>query len=71
NVKTLEKYFSEGEEITPEKLYDKGLVRKGLPVKILGDGEITKKFTVKAHAFSSSAKEKIEKAGGICEVIEW
>ncbi|SNZ11466.1 50S ribosomal protein L15 [Hydrogenobacter hydrogenophilus] len=71
NVKTLERYFSEGEEITPEKLYDRGFVRKGMPVKILGDGEITKKFTVKAHAFSSSAKEKIEKAGGTCEVIEW
>ncbi len=71
NVKTLEKYFSEGEEITPEKLYDKGLVKKNMPVKILGDGELTKKFTVKAHAFSSSAKEKIEKAGGTCEVIEW
>jgi len=71
NVKTLERYFSEGEEITPETLYNRGLVGKGMPVKVLGDGELTKRFTVKAHAFSSSAKEKIEKAGGTCEVIEW
>jgi large subunit ribosomal protein L15 len=46
-------------------------VGKGMLVKVLGDGELTKRFTVKAHAFSSSAKEKIEKAGGTCEVIEW
>lgn len=71
NVKILEKYFSEGEEIIPETLYNRGLVKKGGPVKVLGDGEITKKLIVKAHAFSSSAKEKIEKAGGTCEVIEW
>jgi large subunit ribosomal protein L15 len=71
NVKTLERYFSEGEEITPETLYNRGLVGKGMPVKVLGDGKLTKRFTVKAHAFSSSAKEKIEKAGGTCEVIEW
>jgi large subunit ribosomal protein L15 len=71
NVKTLDKYFSEGQEITPELLYEKGLVKKGMPVKILGDGEITKRLTVKAHAFSSSAKEKIEAVGGSCEVLRW
>lgn len=69
NVKTLDRYFSEGEEITPEKLLEKGLVKKGMPVKVLGDGELTKKLVVKAHAFSQSAKEKIEKAGGTCEVV--
>jgi large subunit ribosomal protein L15 len=69
NVKTLDRYFSEGEEITPEKLLEKGLVKKGMPVKVLGDGELTKRLVVKAHAFSQSAKEKIEKAGGTCEVI--
>ncbi len=69
NLKTLDRYFSEGEEITPEKLLEKGLVKKGLPVKVLGDGELTKKLVVKAHAFSQSAKEKIEKAGGTCEVV--
>ncbi len=69
NLKTLDRYFSEGEEITPEKLLEKGLVKKGLPVKVLGDGELTKKLVVKAHAFSQSAKEKIEKVGGTCEVV--
>ena len=71
NVKTLDKYFSEGQEITPELLYEKGLVKKGMPVKILGDGELSKRLSVKAHAFSSSAREKIEAAGGSCEVLRW
>lgn len=71
NVKTLEKYFSDGEHVSPEALYERGLVKKGMPVKILGDGELTKKLKVKAHAFSSSAKEKIEALGGSCEVITW
>ncbi len=70
NVKVLEKLFEDGSEITPEVLAEKGLCSKNDLVKILGDGELTKKFTVKAHAFSKSAKEKIEKAGGTCEVIE-
>ncbi len=69
NVRTLEKLFEDGAEITPEILAQKGLCSKNDRVKILGDGELTKKFTVKAHAFSRSAKEKIEKAGGSCEVI--
>ena len=70
NVGTLEKVFEDGAEITPDTLAQKGLCSKKDRVKILGDGELTKKFTVKAHAFSKSAKEKIEKAGGSCEVIE-
>ncbi|MDQ7038802.1 MAG: 50S ribosomal protein L15 [Aquificota bacterium] len=69
NVGVLNKLFEEGEEVTPEKLAEKGLCSERDLVKILGDGEITKKLTVKAHAFSRSAKEKIEKAGGTCEVI--
>ncbi len=69
NLRTLDKLFEEGEEVTPEALQRKGLCSKGDLVKVLGDGELTKKLTVKAHAFSKSAKEKIEKAGGICEVI--
>lgn len=58
-------------EVTPEILLEKGVVKslKG-GVKILGNGEIKKSMTVKAHAFSKSAKEKIEKAGGSVEVIE-
>lgn len=58
------------ENITPEILYEKKAVsRKGMPVKILGNGEIGLAITVKAHAFSRSAMEKIEKAGGKIEII--
>ena len=70
NVYQLDK-FSEGEEVTPEDLLEKGIIdsiaKNG--VKILGDGEIDIALNVKAHAFTSSAKEKIEKAEGKAEVI--
>ncbi|MCX7017251.1 MAG: 50S ribosomal protein L15 [Candidatus Sumerlaeota bacterium] len=57
--------FEDGTEVTVEILYDKRLVRpKGAPVKILGNGDLKKKLTVRADAFSASAKEKIEAAGG-------
>jgi large subunit ribosomal protein L15 len=68
NVSSLEKL--EESEITPEVLIKEGLVRKIQDgVKILGNGELKKAVTVKAHAFSASAKEKIEKAKGTAEVI--
>lgn len=51
-------------EITPESLRAQGLVKKNLPVKVLGTGDIKKAVTIKAHRFSGQAKEKIEKAGG-------
>ncbi len=70
NVGTLERLFEEGEEITPQRMAAKGLCARGDLVKVLGDGELTKRFTVKAHAFSRSAREKIEKAGGSCEVVQ-
>ena len=64
NVSTLEKLFSAGDEITVETLAAKGLSDNKRPaVKILGDGELTKKFTVKVPC-SASAKAKIEAAGG-------
>ena len=69
NVSALEK-FDDGAEVTVEALVEAGVVsnpRDG--VKILGNGELTKKLTVKVNAFSASAKEKIEAAGGSCEVI--
>ena len=56
-------------EVTPELLLERGLVRKGLAVKILGDGEVSAPLTVKAHRFSRSAREKIEAAGGSCEEL--
>ena len=69
NIKVLEERFESGAEITPEILYEKGIVKCTENVKILGDGELTKSLTVKAHKFSKSAAEKIEKAGGKVEVI--
>jgi large subunit ribosomal protein L15 len=60
-----------GDTIGPEELRAAGLVRKKAElVKILGDGEIGRAVTVRAHAFSRSAKEKIEAAGGDAEVLE-
>ena len=56
-------------EVTPESLLERGLVRRGMPVKILGDGELSAGLTVKAHKFSKSAREKIEAAGGSCEEL--
>jgi len=58
-----------GDEVTPELLAMNGLVRPGMPVKILGEGEIAKALAVKAHRFSKSAREKIEAAGGRCEEL--
>jgi large subunit ribosomal protein L15 len=56
-------------EITPERLADEGLVRSGRPVKVLGDGEVSRALKVTAHKFSKSAREKIEKAGGTCQEL--
>lgn len=68
NVETLNK-FRAGSEVTPEKLREQGLVRHKGRVKVLAEGELSKKLTVKAHAFSAGAREKIEAAGGSAEVI--
>jgi large subunit ribosomal protein L15 len=51
-------------------LVEKGWARAGRPIKILGDGELSKKLKVHAHKFSKSARAKIEAAGGTCEVID-
>ena len=56
-------------EITPELLVDRGLVRSGRPVKVLGDGDIARAVRVTAHKFSKSAREKIEAAGGTCQEL--
>lgn len=57
-------------EITPELLISAGLVRSGRPIKVLGNGEIDRSVVVTAHSFSAGAREKIEAAGGTCEVID-
>ncbi len=65
NVRDLERRFDAGAEVTPEALKASGLVRKlSIDVKVLGEGELTKKLTVSAHGFSKTAVEKIEAAGG-------
>jgi large subunit ribosomal protein L15 len=69
NVGDLEARFDAGAEVTPETLRDAGLAKRRHPVKVLARGELTKKLTVRAHAFSGAAKEKIEKAGGTAEVV--
>jgi len=71
NVADLEARFDANAEVTPESLREKGLAtRKEVPVKILGQGELTKTLTVRAHAFSKSAREKIEAAGGAAQLVE-
>ena len=68
NVESLNR-FAAGARVTPETLRERGLVHQALPIKILGDGAVSVKLAVAAHAFSASAKEKIEKAGGSVEVL--
>ena len=70
NIGDLQATFDDGATVTPAVLIEKGLLKKLLDgVKILGDGELAKKLTVKAQAFSASAREKITKAGGLCEEL--
>jgi large subunit ribosomal protein L15 len=70
NLRELERVFEDGDTVSPEVLGMRGLLRrKKRPVKILGDGELTKKLAVQAHAFSATARASIEKAGGSCEVV--
>ena len=70
NVSELEKRFEDGETVTVDLLLAKRAISKtGDGVKILGQGNLTKKLTVQVNAFSESAKEKIEAAGGTAEVI--
>ena len=70
NVSALEDRFDAGAEVTPDSLREAGLAKRRTPIKVLGKGEISKKLTVRAHAFSATAKEKIEAAGGSVELIE-
>jgi large subunit ribosomal protein L15 len=70
NISDLEKRFEDGAEVNPETLREKSLAKGRYDVlKVLGNGELTKKLKVSAHRFSGSAKEKIEKAGGEIVVL--
>jgi large subunit ribosomal protein L15 len=69
NLDRLSALFPEGGEITVDLLVDKGAVRDGLPVKVLGTGEATAAFQISVHAFSASAAEKIAAAGGTISTL--
>ncbi len=69
NVGKLEEVCNDGDVVDITFMIKRGLVKSNRPVKVLGDGELTKKLTVIADAFSKSAKEKIERAGGSVEVL--
>jgi large subunit ribosomal protein L15 len=71
NLLDLEARFEAGAEVTLEALHGKGLAtRKGVPVKVLAKGSISKALTVHAHGFSKSARESIQAAGGTCQLID-
>jgi large subunit ribosomal protein L15 len=70
NLSQLADLAPEITDVTPEILAERGLVRSGKPVKVLGDGEIGKALKVTANKFSKSARAKIEAAGGSCEELQ-
>jgi large subunit ribosomal protein L15 len=71
NLDDLQERFDDGAAVDLEALRTSGLAKKrDIPVKVLGRGELSKKMTVFAHRFSKTAREKIEAAGGVCQVIE-
>jgi large subunit ribosomal protein L15 len=70
NLGDLEARFEAGAAVTLEAMSSKGLAtRKGIPVKVLAKGELSKALTVHAHAFSATARTQIEAAGGTCQVV--
>ncbi len=70
NVGELNELFNDGDVVTPELLKEKGIIKKQLSgIKVLGNGTLNKKLTIKAHRFTQSALEKIEESGSKAEVI--
>jgi large subunit ribosomal protein L15 len=70
NLSEIERVFAGSKDaVTVQALRDKGLLKGRFGVKVLGDGELKKGLTIEADAFSASAKEKIEKAGGVAELV--
>jgi large subunit ribosomal protein L15 len=70
NLSDLQERFSSGDKVDPDSLKAAGLAKRRDPVKILARGELKKKLSVRAHAFSAKAREAIEAAGGTAEVID-
>ncbi len=69
NLDRISALFPDGGDVTVDDLVAKGAVRKNEPVKVLGQGEISAKVNISAQAFSSSAKDKIEAAGGTTTLV--
>lgn len=70
NLSEIDKFFNDGDVVTPEVLKERGIIKKQLSgIKVLANGELTKKLTVKANRFSAKAVTKIENSGGKAEVI--
>ena len=70
NLDSLNKFFNDGDVVTPEILKERGIIKNSLcGIKVLANGNLDKKLTIKAHRFSSKAVTKIEEAGGKAEVI--
>ena len=69
NVDRLAVAFEAGAEVTPEVLHQRGLVRAGMPVKVLGRGDLSHALIVRAQAVSDTARAKIEQAGGTVEIV--
>ena len=70
NLDELNKFFKDGDTVTPEILKERGIIKNSLcGIKVLANGSLDKKLTIKAHRFSSKAVSKIEEAGGKAEVI--
>jgi len=71
SLEALDKSFSENDEVTPQLLHNRGLIKKAKhDIVVLGNGEVSKALKISAHRFTKSAREKIEKAGGAVTVIE-
>ena len=71
SLEALDKSFSENDEVTPQLLHNRGLIKKAKhDIVVLGNGEVSKALKVSAHRFTKSAREKIERAGGAVTVIE-
>ena len=69
NVDALAAAFEAGSDVTPQVLVERGLVRKSMPVKVLGRGDLDRALTVRAQAVSATARTKIEQAGGSVEIL--
>ena len=70
SLAALEKQFTENDEVTPKMMHHRGIIKKAKhDIVVLGNGEVSKPLKVSAHRFTKSAREKIEKAGGVVTVI--